>query len=150
MTDTGIDSDTDASASAEATRQVIESGFYDRARADAVALLDDPRRLARVASAAAMSTALRSGPFAEVLDEFRTLVRLVMATARGHWTPRSVDDVTDIVATLIYVDSPIDVIPDRMPLVGYLDDVALTGWVLRKAIGELDAFRAWELGLDRG
>lgn len=137
----------DAAASDEATRQTIGSSYFADARTEAAGLLSSPVELLRLAAAAAMSTALRSGPFADVVDDVRTLIRLSVAVARSHYTPADDADVVDIVAVLVYIDSPIDVIPDSIPLVGFLDDVAAVGWVMRKARAEVGRFREWELGL---
>lgn len=135
----------DAAASDEATRQTIGSSFFADARTEAAGLVSSPSDLLRLAAATAMSTGLRSGPFADVVDDVRTLIRLSVAVARGHYLP--VSDVVDIVAALVYIDSPIDVIPDSIPLVGFLDDVAVVGWVMRKTRVEVGRFREWELGL---
>jgi uncharacterized membrane protein YkvA (DUF1232 family) len=35
---------------------------------------------------------------------------------------------------LAYLVSPIDIIPDFIPVVGYADDVVITSWVLRRVI----------------
>jgi uncharacterized membrane protein YkvA (DUF1232 family) len=137
----------DAAASDEATRQTIGSRFFADARIEAAGLVARPGELLVLAAATARSTALRSGPFADVVDDVRTLIRLSVAVARGHYQPASEADLVDIVATLVYIDSPIDVIPDSIPLVGFLDDVAVVGWVERKARAEVGRFREWELGL---
>ncbi|HEY8790932.1 MAG TPA: YkvA family protein [Actinopolymorphaceae bacterium] len=137
----------DAAASDEATRQTIGSSFFADARTEAAGLVARPSELLRQAAATARSTALRSGPFADVVADVRTLIRLSVAVARGYYQPASDADVVDIVATVVYIDSPIDVIPDSMPLVGFLDDVAAVGWVVRKARVEVGRFREWELGL---
>lgn len=137
----------DAEASDEATRQTIGSRFFADARTEAAGLVDDSAALLRLAAAAARSTALRSGPFIAVVDDVRTLIRLSVAVARGYYEPGDDADVVDIVAALVYIDSPIDVIPDSIPLVGFLDDVAAVGWVMRKARLEVVRFREWELGL---
>jgi uncharacterized membrane protein YkvA (DUF1232 family) len=137
----------DAAASDEATRQTIGSSFFADARTEAAGLVGDPAALLRLAAAAARSTALRSGPFADVVDDVRTLIRLSVAVARGYYEPAQNADVVDIVAALVYIDSPIDVIPDSIPLVGFLDDVAAVGWVMRKARTEVGRFREWELAI---
>jgi uncharacterized membrane protein YkvA (DUF1232 family) len=150
MTDSSISDHAqldDAAASDEATRQTIGSSFFADSQAEAAVLVGRPAELLRLAGAAAGSTALRSGPFIDVVEDVRTLIRLSVAVARGYYEPLNGADVVDIVATLVYIDSPIDVIPDSVPLVGFLDDVAAVGWVVRKARTELDGFRRWELGL---
>jgi len=48
------------------------------------------------------------------------------------------------VAVLIYFLSPIDVIPDFIPVIGLLDDVALVAWFTSTLKEQLDKFAEWE------
>ena len=92
------------------------------------------------------SGASRGGPFAAVMDDFRTLVRLVVAYARGNYRDIPPDSLALVVGGLLYVVSPLDLIPDVVPGIGYLDDAAVVGWVIKSVRQELDTFRAWEVG----
>ncbi|RZK42258.1 MAG: DUF1232 domain-containing protein, partial [Hymenobacter sp.] len=47
-------------------------------------------------------------------------------------------------AVLIYFLSPIDLIPDFIPVVGLLDDMALVAWFSTSIKHELDKFHTWE------
>lgn len=134
-----------ATATADAAA-AASSKFFQRQRERARKLLNDPEALRRVAEDANRSGALRSGPFAAVLEDFRALIRLVVAYTRGHYRSVPVESLVVIVAGLLYVLSPIDVVPDAIPGVGFLDDAAVIGWVLKTVRGELEAFREWELG----
>jgi uncharacterized membrane protein YkvA (DUF1232 family) len=49
-----------------------------------------------------------------------------------------------VVAGLLYLVSPIDAILDAIPVLGFLDDALVLGWVFRQVRWELDAFREWE------
>ncbi|RLV47726.1 DUF1232 domain-containing protein [Nocardioides mangrovicus] len=122
------------------------SKYFVRARSRAQRMLDDPEALKRVAEESYRSGASRSGPFTAVIDDFRTLVRLVVAYGRGHYREIPPDSLALVVAGLLYVVSPLDAIPDVVPGVGYLDDAVVVGWVIKSVRQELDAFRAWELG----
>ena len=124
----------------------VSSKFFQRQRERAQKLLDDPEALRRVAEDANQSGVLHSGPFAVVLEDFRALIRLVVAYARGHYRSVQVESLVVMVAGLLYVLSPIDAIPDAIPGVGVLDDAAVVGWVVKTVRGELEAFREWELG----
>lgn len=49
-----------------------------------------------------------------------------------------------IVGALVYFISPIDVIPDFIPVVGFLDDAAVIGLALNMVQEDLDAYRRWK------
>jgi uncharacterized membrane protein YkvA (DUF1232 family) len=88
----------------------------------------------------------KSDGFDEVLEDFRTLVRLVVAYARGNYRDIPADSLVLVVAGLIYVVSPLDLIPDTIPGVGLLDDAVVVGRVIKSVRKELEQFRAWEVG----
>ncbi len=49
-----------------------------------------------------------------------------------------------MVGGLIYLVSPLDLIPDVLPLLGFVDDAAVLFWIVRQVRRDLDDFRAWE------
>jgi uncharacterized membrane protein YkvA (DUF1232 family) len=48
---------------------------------------------------------------------------------------------TVLIIALLYIVSPIDLIPDAIPFVGLLDDVLVAGYALRLASAELERYR---------
>ena len=122
------------------------SRFFKRAIDRARRIADDPARLREIAERANRSSALRTGSFGAVLEDFRALIRLVVAYARGLYRQIPLERLAIVVAGLIYVVSPLDVIPDFIPGLGVLDDAAVISWVIRAVRDELDAFREWEAG----
>lgn len=48
---------------------------------------------------------------------------------------------TVLIIALLYIISPIDVIPDAIPLLGLVDDVLVAGYALRHASAELERYR---------
>ena len=123
------------------------SRFFRLATERARRIVVDPRRLRELSEKALRSSAFRSDSFASVLDDFRALIRLVVAYARGLYRQIPVDKLVVVVAGLLYVVSPLDLIPDALPIAGFLDDAAVIGWVIKAVREELDAFREWESGL---
>ena len=122
------------------------SKYFTKARKRARKLINDPKALRKVAEEASQTASRRSGPFETVLDDFRTLIRLTVAYSRGHYRKIPADQLAVVVAGLVYVVSPIDLVPDFLPG-GFLDDAFVVGWVIKTVRGELDAFRAWEEGV---
>ena len=128
--------------------RATSSRFFKRAMARAKGVVKDPAKLQRIAEESYRSGAARSGPFSDVMDDFKTLIRLVVAYARGNYREIPADSLVLVVGGLIYVASPLDLIPDAIPGVGFLDDAAVVVWVVKSVRTELDAFREWELGQD--
>jgi uncharacterized membrane protein YkvA (DUF1232 family) len=48
---------------------------------------------------------------------------------------------TVLIIALLYVISPIDLIPDAIPLLGLVDDALVAGYALRQASAELERYR---------
>jgi len=48
-----------------------------------------------------------------------------------------------IAVVLLYLINPIDLIPDVIPVIGYLDDVALVAVALKLTRNELQKYREW-------
>jgi uncharacterized membrane protein YkvA (DUF1232 family) len=49
---------------------------------------------------------------------------------------------------LLYFILPVDLIPDFIPIVGYLDDLAVLTTIMNSLKGEINAYRNWkEIGI---
>ena len=64
-----------------------------------------------------------------LLDKITTLSRMVKCYFSGEYRIIPWGSIVKIIAVLIYFISPIDVIPDFLPLVGFTDDLAITMWL---------------------
>ena len=49
------------------------------------------------------------------------------------------------IAALLYVLSPIDLIPDFIPVVGYVDDALVVAVCIKLVQADLDKYRDWKL-----
>jgi len=86
----------------------------------------------------------RKGPrLGQLKDDVKLLQALCVAWWRGEYRAISPKALVTVVAGLLYFVSPLDAIPDWLLGVGFLDDIAVLGWVLKTVSDELDAFRAW-------
>ncbi|MBF9142760.1 DUF1232 domain-containing protein [Microvirga sp. SRT04] len=81
----------------------------------------------------------------EAWDTLQTMFRLIKASISGEYTGVPGTTVAAAVAVLIYFLSPIDLIPDFIPVLGLLDDVALVAWFSTTLKHEMDRFHEWEL-----
>ena len=81
----------------------------------------------------------------EAWETLQTMFRLVKASTSGEYTGVPLSTVLAAIAVFIYFISPIDLIPDFIPVLGLLDDVALVAWFSTTLKHEMDRFHEWEL-----
>lgn len=72
------------------------------------------------------------------------LVRLLKAWKNGSYLGLSLRTLASMAAALLYVVSPIDLVPDFIPGIGMIDDVVVLALLLQSLAQDLAAFRAWE------
>lgn len=93
---------------------------------------------------------MQTGATSGVASEAKILLRLIRAYATGEYRDVPFETMVPVVAAVVYVVSPIDVIPEFIPGVGHLDDAAVLNYALKSVRGELDKFLAWERAAGRG
>ncbi len=72
------------------------------------------------------------------------MLRLVRAYHRGEYDQVSDDALLWIIAALSYLIDPFDLIPDKTPFLGFLDDAAVIAFAVGKTRQALDDFMTWE------
>lgn len=82
--------------------------------------------------------------FKQLYDVARTVVRLVRNYVSGEYRQIETGTIVSALGVLLYTLSPVDLVPDFVPLVGFLDDLALLSWFVDKFQGEISRFREWE------
>ncbi len=127
--------------------RITKSFLFRRLLVRASGIVGKPYLLYEVAkksmTKAEKDTSLK-GMASEGIASVRRLVRLVKAYAKGDYRDVSKKHVILTVAALLYFVSPLDLIPDAIPFVGYLDDITLIGYILSMLGEELSKFEAFE------
>ena len=69
------------------------------------------------------------------------LVSLVNSYVAGEFTEISYNAIVTVVATLLYVISPLDIIPDVIPGVGYTDDAMAVSFCIKMIQDALEKYK---------
>ncbi|MGH9040597.1 MAG: YkvA family protein [Acidimicrobiia bacterium] len=121
------------------------SKFFALAQQRARRVLKDPQALIQLARKAEGKAAdQNAGPLSGVLGELKALLRLIRAYAKGEYRQVSWESMVIAVGAVLYVVSPIDVIPDFILGGGFLDDASVLAFAYRKIHKEVDDFLEWE------
>ena len=129
---------------------VENNTFFKKARGKAGSLFSNNERLAQLMHTT--RTKLDGLELANLsktrfVERIKVLVRLVKAYKNGSYREVQIQNVLLIVAALIYFVTPIDLIPDFIPITGLLDDFTVIVWVYNKVQEEIDRFLSWEKAL---
>jgi curved DNA-binding protein CbpA len=77
------------------------------------------------------------------LENVRELYALFKDSVKGNYSLHAAN-VAMIGGGLLYFILPADLIPDFIPLVGYLDDLAVLTTIMNSLKGEINAYRNWK------
>ena len=130
-----------------AGNDVAASALFKKFLGKAESYIQQPTRLKQLLTDAYQKASEKNelGTLAqEAWATMQTLFRLVRAAASGEYTGVPGTTIAAAVAVLIYFLSPLDLIPDFIPVLGLLDDVALVAWFSTTVKHELDKFADWE------
>ena len=135
------------SSSRFSAKRITKSFFFRRLLVRASGIVGKPFLLYEVAKKsldkADKDSSLKGMATEGIASVFR-LVRLVKAYAKGDYRDVSTKNVILTVASLLYFVSPLDLIPDAIPFIGFLDDITIIGYVLSMLGEELTKFEAFE------
>ena len=85
-----------------------------------------------------------SDAMSRVHEDFLTMMRMVRAWAMREYRAVPWKSLVYIVGAIVYFVNPIDVIPDVLVGIGFIDDAAVAAAVVRAVHDQLRTFREWE------
>lgn len=118
--------------------------LFDGAKREAERLAAKKEEVSRLVQDALAKAEKRRGRIARVWEDFQALVRLLKAWRRGDYPVVPWRTIILAAAALIYFIDPFDLIPDFVPVIGYLDDATVIAFVVESIRKDLDNFLAWE------
>ncbi len=129
---------------APALKKRLDAEFAT-AVASAKTYVGNPSRLRSLFDEAAKEAeAMPREPFGESWPYFQAMLRLIRAYSDGTYRNIPESTFVVIIAAIVYVVTPLDVIPDALPALGYLDDATVVALAVKRGRQALDDFMAWE------
>jgi uncharacterized membrane protein YkvA (DUF1232 family) len=77
-------------------------------------------------------------------EDIKTMISLLKDYATKQYTDVPWKIIAAVAGAIAYFVMPVDVIPDIIPIAGYLDDAAVIKLCLDLAQRDLEAYRAWK------
>ena len=125
--------------------RILTSVFYNKSRKKASGLLSNSAGILQLLKnvfekfqSESLGTVLGS-----VKNQILSLGKLLKYYATGQYRQIDLKNLVIVLDSLIYFLSPIDLIPDFLPVLGFTDDVALISFVFVSVSEELEKFENW-------
>ena len=71
------------------------------------------------------------------------MISLVKNYVQGKYTTVPYGTILAVLSALVYFLSPIDIIPDFIPLAGYIDDMAVLGLCMNMVSIDIETYEKW-------
>lgn len=80
----------------------------------------------------------------DMLEQAKLLFQMIKDWKSGEYKEIPWEVIAAIVFAIIYFLSPIDVIPDFIPGIGWIDDIFVFSLVLKSFSSQIEAYRDWK------
>ena len=123
--------------SEEQVKEALESGY-----AQSEALLNDKDELDDFLYR--LEQKINDMPFVgKKFSMIPVMISLVKNYVQGKYTIVPYGTILAVLSALVYFLSPIDIIPDFIPLAGYLDDMAVLGLCMNMVSIDIETYEKW-------
>ena len=125
------------------TNDKVIAGLEAR-RGSAQRIASDRERTDRLLEESRAKSEKHAGVLRALWTDFWTVWRFVRAWRDGVYRNVPWKSILIAIAGLFYFLDPIDIIPDFIPVIGYLDDGVVLAFVAKAIHSDLEKFREWE------
>ena len=86
----------------------------------------------------------KAGFLSQYWDDIKTSFALIRDWFNGSYDKVPARMIVSLAGALIYLVSPLDLIPDWVPMAGLVDDAAMLAFVFQLSKVDLNAYRRWK------
>ncbi len=119
-------------------------GDLDGYKSKAQEYANDPEKTEKLFSEAVKKADGLKGPLEKVWEDLQLMFGIVMDWIKGEYRDVPIGSIIAIIAAVLYFVSPIDLIPDFIPVAGYFDDIFVVGLVINQVRADLNKYKIWK------
>jgi len=120
------------------------SDMFSEATDKAEKIVDNMEKTQEVLDQAIQKANKFKGALDKVWESLTLMFDIVASWIKRDYKEVPITAIIAIIAALIYLICPIDVIPDFIPGIGFFDDVLVIGLVVAQVITDLEKYKKWK------
>lgn len=124
-----------------------EEKFFDKMRSKATKIVNDREELKKLlvkAQDKMTKTSSDDSLKAKVFEFLSLIIRMIRSYIKGDYKETPWQTLVMFVAGLIYFITPLDAIPDFIPVAGLIDDATVLVWLGKCFKQDLSNYKKWE------
>jgi len=118
--------------------------FFKRSESKASVILKDKSKANDTIKEALGKAVTNKGQLEGVWAKMVLLFAVAKDYVNGDYTEIPKRSIIAILGGLIYFLSPIDVVPDFVPVLGFIDDVFVLNLVYKQVLKDLEKYKIWK------
>lgn len=121
--------------------------YFKKARSQAYKYVQDPSKLKSLLTKVfkkADNLNISESSMNRFVSQLKTLGRMLNEYIKGNYPSMPWKSVLLIVAGLLYFVMPMDIVPDMIPLSGFIDDATIIFWIIQNLQKDIEHFMEWE------
>lgn len=115
-------------------------GFKNKAQEYA----NDPQKAKKLLNDAIKKADNLKGPLEKIWDDLQLMFGIVKDWITGEYKEVPIGSIIAIIAAVLYFVSPLDLIPDFIPVAGFIDDIFVIGLVINQVRADLYKYKEWK------
>jgi len=118
---------------------------FQESEVEAEEILKNPEEAAKkVHEAFEKLEGMKDGPITMIIEDIKLMIEIIRDYINGTYRQIPEGTIIAILGALIYFLSPVDLIPDFIPGVGYIDDAFVIALVLKQVHDDLNNYKIWK------
>jgi len=118
--------------------------FFKKSESNATVILNNKNRASKTIKDALGKAVTNKGDLEGVWSKLVLLFAVSKDYVNGSYTEIPKRSIIAILGGLVYLLSPVDVIPDFVPALGFIDDIYILNLVYRQVLKDLEKYKAWK------
>jgi uncharacterized membrane protein YkvA (DUF1232 family) len=126
-------------------KQEFEKNQYEKWESKAKEYAEDKSKAAGLLQdAMKKADDKKAGPIGEIWEKLQLLFSILKDWLNGSYKDISKSSITMIIIGLLYFVMPVDIVPDWIISLGFLDDAAVLGFIINQVNQNLEEYKGWK------